>query len=136
MRKLFVIVMLLIVTVCFADDKEKFVNSYNYVRGFEALNAEDYNEVVSYYLSKEPEERLCHAVAYEFISREIWKGNEYSRPSLEAKDNGVYDFCLSNTNCGIFGTGGHDKSIGRFFRCYQDITAAMVVRPMFLSVQL
>lgn len=52
MRKLILFVMSFIAMTCLADDKEKFLNSYNYVRGIEAINAEDYDEAVEY-LNKE-----------------------------------------------------------------------------------
>lgn len=41
MRNLLLIVMSLIAMVCLADDKEKFMNSYNYVRGIEALAVQE-----------------------------------------------------------------------------------------------
>lgn len=52
MRNLLLLVLSFFAMTCLADDKEKFLNSYNYVRGVEAINAQNYDEALEY-LNKE-----------------------------------------------------------------------------------
>lgn len=87
MRNLLLLVMSFITMTCLADDKEKFTNSYNYVRGMEAIKVENYNEALEY-LSKEVNNNPKNGYAFSMLSITRLYQKEYGE-ALNAVDKAL-----------------------------------------------
>lgn len=87
MRNLILFVMSFITMTCLADEKEKFTNSYNYVRGVEALKGESYNEALEY-LKKEVNSNPKNGYAFSMLSITRLYQKEYGE-ALNAVDKAL-----------------------------------------------
>ena len=67
MKKVLLIAMSFFAMACLADDKEKFLNSYNYVRGVEAIQGEEYDEAEEY-LTKEVKSNPKSGYAFSMLA--------------------------------------------------------------------
>ena len=84
MRNLLLFILSFFAMAGLADDKEKFTNSYNYVRGVEALNIPDYDEAQEY-LEKEIENNPKNGYAFSMLSVVNYYQQDYGA-ALNAAD--------------------------------------------------